>query len=866
MACALTPEQIIDLYEVIYGEIVDRISDKKLPVFNVETLIKEVYDAIESPENPGKGLLYAQAVPDILTLVSMDDDVKKYLKGLRDKKLFSLDDLADLADEFSDLDNVLKYVTPEQESFDDIQERIIDHNTNKYNFDIVDGTESDLIWTEKQFKGQKASSAYMTVPQQAKAISPEFVTDENRNLENPEAALIYDVIQSITYLTRERPLNTDDVIYDGKKLKLRIVESQSIKDKLISDDRDFLDNNPFYKGVVAVVSDEEGNMLYFDKEGKLTTEGNGIIVYQNIRNTVKINNKISLTSRSGRHQTLASPEDIVRTIRKQQEDAGLEFSEEYYYDLIAEKKKQQIQEINNLYNLRQKVINNPSDVVVLPIVGGSFGIINTKYVPLSQTNLTEKDLQNITVNTIKGSKKAGYTTTTISREKAGISMDIPVVLQRGDMPESLAEKIATVLTTQAKLNGQPLDAERRKAYAEHFLSNAIESNRIVIGTKDVEGVTTLTVKLIPNYDEIESDNSRKHYEKIDLSKPDAFIKIKSHLLKAKRIQKTGSNDNVFYPANISYNNKDLKNGNFIDYIIEGNTITEKKDQNYFDFVKEYIKIEYSKDSMILAGFNSYLKFDIPEDVLSTIPYTEFEEGTEDVEDEVVEVVYNEKSKKITSTNKEYKELNAFNIDSTDATINIGRDFNKSIPAAIRKQAGKKNVPVELSSKVAKISKPALDKAVLALNKLNVTEVHIAGDTIADLKDLTQDKINEYVYDLLERLNKALDTPITKVVTSGQSGIAQAATIAAEKLGLSIDINVPKQWLFKKKDGSDSKTKKAFLARFDVKTAEITKEKTKEELSDEEQFKSITSGDIGGLLRGKTFARLFARHFDKKDIA
>jgi len=865
MACALNKDQVVDLYEVIYGEIYDRINDKKLPVFNIETLIKEVYDAIESPENPGKGLLYAQAVPDILTLVSMDDDVKKYLKGLRDKKLFSLDDLADLADEFSDLDNVLKYVTPEQESFDDIQERIIDHNTNKYNFDIVDGTESDLIWTEKQFKGQKASSAYMTVPQQAKAISPEFVTDENRNLENPEAALIYDVIQSITYLTRERPLNTDDVIYDGKKLKLRIVESQSIKDKLISDDRDFLDNNPFYKGVVAVVSDEEGNMLYFDKEGKLTTEGNGIIVYQNIRNTVKINNKISLTSRSGRHQTLASPEDIVRTIRKQQEDAGLVFDEKYYIDLIAEKKEQQKKEINNLYNLRQKVINNPSDVVVLPIVGGSFGIINTKYVPLSQTNLTEKDLQNITVNTIKGSKKAGYTTTTISREKAGISMDIPVVLQRGDMPESLAEKIATVLTTQAKLNGQPLDAERRKAYAEHFLSNAIESNRIVIGTKDVEGVTTLTVKLIPNYDEIESDNSRKHYEKIDLSKPDAFIKIKSHLLKAKRIQKTGSNDNVFYPANISYNNKDLKNGNFIDYIIEGNTITEK-DQNYFDFVKEYIKIEYSKDSMILAGFNSYLKFDIPEDVLSTIPYTEFEEGTEDVEDEVVEVVYNEKSKKITSTNKEYKELNAFNIDSTDATINIGRDFNKSIPAAIRKQAGKKNVPVELSSKVAKISKPALDKAVLALNKLNVTEVHIAGDTIADLKDLTQDKINEYVYDLLERLNKALDTPITKVVTSGQSGVAQAATIAAEKLGLSIDINVPKQWLFKKKDGSDSKTKKAFLARFNVKTAEVTKEKTKEELSDEEQFKSINSNDIGNLLRGKTFAKLFARHFDKKDIA
>ena len=47
MACALTPEQIVDLYEVIYGEIVDRISDKKLPTFNVETLIKEVYESVD---------------------------------------------------------------------------------------------------------------------------------------------------------------------------------------------------------------------------------------------------------------------------------------------------------------------------------------------------------------------------------------------------------------------------------------------------------------------------------------------------------------------------------------------------------------------------------------------------------------------------------------------------------------------------------------------------------------------------------------------------------------------------------------------------------------------------------------------------
>jgi hypothetical protein len=861
MACALNKEQIIDLYEVIYGEIHDRIVDDKLPVFNIKTLIKEVYEGVDE----SKALIYAQAVPDILTLVSMDDRVKKYLKELRDKKLFSLDDLADLGDEFSkSLDNVLKYVTPEEKSFEEVQEIIMDHNTNQYNFDIIDGTEENLIWTEKQFEGQKAVSAYMTVPQQAVAINPEFITDENRNFEDPEKALIYSVIQNITYITRQRLLNTDDVVYNGEKLKLRVVQSQSVKEKLTPTDKAWLDANPLYRGVIALISDEEGNILYFDNEGKITTEDTGIMVYQNIRDITKVDGKLSLTSKSGRHQTLASPKDIVATIRTQQEDAGLVFDEKYYFDLIAQKKQQQEDEINNLYKLRQKVLNNPEEVITLPIVSGSFGITDTKYVPLSQTDLTEDDLQDITINTVKGSKKSGFATVTISRDRAGVSMDIPVTLQRGDMPESLADKIATVLTTQAKLNGQPLDANRRKAYTDHFLSNAIDSNKINIQVKeDQEGIEYLEVKLIPNYDDLQSDDTPSSYRKIDLSKPEAYTIIKNHLLKAKHITNKITNKNTFYAANISYSNEGLKNGSFTDYIITGDKITEKE-ENYFDFVKPYIKIEYSKDSMSLkSGFNSYLRFDIPEDVLSNLPVTEFTEG-ETTEDDL-ETVINEGGVKFNPTNKDYKELNGSNIDSTDATINIGRDFTKGTAAATKKQAGQKNVPVTLPKVIIKPSQAMVDKTATQLNKLKATEVHITGDNLADLK--SQEKINGYVLDLLEKLNEALDKPITKVVTGGQSGVAEAATIAAKKLGLTVEVNAPKQWMFRTKDNKDSKTKKAFLSRFGVTTAETTKAKTKaEDLSDEEEFKIITNNDIGGLLRGKTFARLFGKFFEKKDIA
>ena len=39
MACNLNEDQVFDLYEVLYGEVLDRIKDKKLPKFDInETL------------------------------------------------------------------------------------------------------------------------------------------------------------------------------------------------------------------------------------------------------------------------------------------------------------------------------------------------------------------------------------------------------------------------------------------------------------------------------------------------------------------------------------------------------------------------------------------------------------------------------------------------------------------------------------------------------------------------------------------------------------------------------------------------------------------------------------------------------------
>jgi hypothetical protein len=80
MACRLNREQVLDLYEVLYGEITDRIEDSTLPKIDINQLIKETYNVVkEKSGDQVKALLYAQAIPDVFYLVTQDEEVNDYL-------------------------------------------------------------------------------------------------------------------------------------------------------------------------------------------------------------------------------------------------------------------------------------------------------------------------------------------------------------------------------------------------------------------------------------------------------------------------------------------------------------------------------------------------------------------------------------------------------------------------------------------------------------------------------------------------------------------------------------------------------------------------------------------------------------------
>jgi hypothetical protein len=92
MACQLyTENDISALYSLVYGEIMDRIQDPKLGKFDNKALEKFIKDIYKEFKDDPNGILYAQAVPDMLDIVKNDLEIKKYL--LNEAKL-NLTDVA----------------------------------------------------------------------------------------------------------------------------------------------------------------------------------------------------------------------------------------------------------------------------------------------------------------------------------------------------------------------------------------------------------------------------------------------------------------------------------------------------------------------------------------------------------------------------------------------------------------------------------------------------------------------------------------------------------------------------------------------------------------------------------------------------
>jgi len=830
MACALNKEQISDVYKLIYFKL-----QKSNDIINVDDFIKFFYDlALKSSEDTAKALLYAQAVPDIFTLVTNQKAVKSKLV----KNNFDFNSIYNRSVEFEELKNVKSFFAPKKVSIKEQKQKIIQKNIKSQDVIIEDPkSESKISNVEKK---SKVDNPLTNTINYSKTKSP---NDDEQDVQDPEKKMFALVIKNIITLNKNKPADQNEIIYDNVSLAQRpfLVNNFPTKSDgtsfLVSDDVEFLRKNPEYNGIMNVITDIEGNLIYFTEDGKITNDPDeGRLVYQAIRDVVLDEGKLALTNRSGYKYSLVDPVDIVdaeNNLYKKTVPFGM--SKDAIKKKISNVKRIQKDKLNRLYTLHEYIKNNPEEVVVLKITGGSYGFSPRTFVPISETNIT---FDQINQPYIAG-KKRGIIEMQLTENIGDNEINHTIRLQRGDINKELADKIADILTTKLKYRGDELTPAQRRKYAEIFLGDNVKiyntdqiKNNIEIDTPSINGVTTLVVKI--------------KGENVDLSLPNAKDLISKHLLNAVEV---GTN---VYPANLNFSMNNIMEENFSDYVIKDNKIVAVS-KNYFEFIYPFIKIEFSPESgaYFLNG-NSYLSFLVPTEITpagSSSKYNIFTNQVQaktkkakeknDIDDatnivvEPGDVIYN--IKKLSSA-FQIKE----NINNSDITFNIGVDFITG-DAKIAKATNKKEyIALALSGKNRKSNtvpnlNSVVNNLVKQLNRFKKDKINITGNNIVELfkKGFSQSDIDKYMYSILEGIVNSpdLEGTISQIVTTGETGVSEAFIKAARKLGIGVEVTVPSGWKFTKiyKAGRNGQwvvsDKNEFKERFGDAVAE-TKSKTK----------------------------------------
>ena len=809
MACQLyTENDISALYSLVYGEIMDRIQDPKLGKFDNKALdkfIKEVYEEFKDEPN---GLLYVQAIPDMLDIVKNDLEIKKYL---RQEAGLSFDYVQDLSLDFEELNNVIKFVTPKASKPDkkEVKKKITKSNKTSKNIVQNNNNNQKGPWSAVQEKA-KVDYPDKTSGNIAIAKNPDKMTEEERNAVDPQKKLFDKVIKTTIWLSRNRTID-DKVMLGDTPIMLKAQSIRSLDpSELTDDDIKFLTKNKTYDINVAIISDTQGNPIRFDEEGNVVETG-GRIVYQYIRPVVKTGGRLYLGNRSGFLYTLIAAQELAKREIEAGVAEGKLYGEQEREAILARIKEQQIQKMNDLANLNERLATS-SDPVLLPITGGSYGIVEHKSELLSKTDFVN-DLEMIFTHDSGSLEGMSYFMT--NRLNSGVAVDNRIYLQYMDMPEGLAKNMAKILTTKGLLNGEPMTAQAKLAYYETFLSNRTGRNNIKVNIVSQLGQNVLSVVLI--------DPISKEQTDVDLDSAEAEKMITDHLLAANKFtKKDGAIQS--YPASLSYMKGFAVNGaiqkgvQFSDYEFTTGkndvVIVKEVKKDYFDFIKPLAKVDYTEGAAdFFVGINSYLSFAIPFDMETpadslidigmpaedNLTSTDVDNGTESKKPvKIEEEVDEETGKKFSIEAKQSSIANdktlVANINEADGVFGLGTNFKTKDEKVVEERAGKENkwYGIKLGKKASAPknltpSQDSIDQIVKNLSQMKGNVINIVGNDIAELakEGYSQADIDKYIYNILKEVVKQF--PISKIISNGQTGVAEASIKAAKKLGIPVKI-------------------------------------------------------------------------------
>ena len=139
-----------------------------------------------------------------------------------------------------------------------------------------------------------------------------------------------------------------------------------------------------------------------------------------------------------------------------------------------------------------------------------------------------------------------------------------------------------------------------------------------------------------------------------------------------------------------------------------------------------------------------------------------------------------------------------NAKSADVTIGIAIDYGTQGEILTKKAAGNKYLKLDWLDSPEKNAKILLD----VMEKNNLGSVNVAGNGVYSFvkRDIGQEQVNKYVYELLSAVHSS--RPIKKIFTGGQTGVDIAGAVAGFSLGIETEVTFPKGYKQRNAKGYD----------------------------------------------------------------
>jgi len=623
ITCTLGRDNIIKLLDAVYKKMLTTPAGE---TFNVDEYINYLYNGFEKSQDRDTALQYIQQVPYVI------GSVEAQLGG--DLRLnMPIEKLREITRAFRNADTGLAAIedylglapmTPEQ----------LKAKAN-YTANTPTGTDTERTPEDRATEigdiALKSRTIFSSTGIEFLTLDPKTKTADTVEIIDKDKLRIYNTISRIYNATYNFDSTLGNPVYQNQEITLVPVALNKLPADQMTDELSTLlvRMNSINKAgtgtgkvslpselFLLVVSDVDGNPIYFNEVGDITDKKNGKLVYQTLRDVRETEDGYSVTNMYGYEKIITPAEEANLRYKEMGYTSKVDYEKQTgrsFKDLVEEVRIQQQEEAKQLFKLRQKLIKG--EKFKLTITGASRGVANKSIkqnIKLNQIDALYSELATEILNSIRILDTPAYG---LGEGEAYIALgdgiDQVYALDRSDVQQDLADKIGQILTS-SELSANQKFKLYSQFYAEEIVDIPNKTRRHIVYFDRDSGVLVFEYykftkqEMAKNGLTLEQNPSVR----LDLETPieGASKKISEVLMSGKSSAKGDR-----FPAKFDYSRDLIKQGTYSDYV--NGEIVEK---SYHDFLKQQGAEIFLGKKGGLPLFNSYIKFAAPDSIVAEV--------------------------------------------------------------------------------------------------------------------------------------------------------------------------------------------------------------------------------------------------------